>query len=1191
MKTRQTKQKSYSLSQKILLRKYISIALLLLFAVFLPQKISADVVFQDSFDNIPGAGDINMSNSIAGRQFGTLAPLSYSGPGVASSLVGDSAPFPGKLYWGPNMISPDYNFTELTGGFTVEFDLLTSEAVSWTGVSIGAEDQNERLNTTKGLGFLFNVQGNYLMFDNGVNVAAFGPETIPSGVFFHVLISVTTESFGGDDDVKVALFIDGKPMNLHNAGAGALNQFTYVRQAPLKSNYIILDSWAEPTSKTTVDNFTISSSASGFYEYNWTNNASSKIDSGKTYSHKINLSDDDDVTINGELFTGSSSNISGVAWSMINGVGDNNFTRGTVANPDITGSGTNLVNDFFMEGYNQSSAIILSNLTPGAMYAMTLYNRGYVGNRTAYFAPGDSESSIVKLNPNLNGNSGILFKHIYTAPSDGVFSMSVTPAETNTDHILYYAFSNELSPPPEPKNISASQGSFVDKTVVNWNSVSGADKYQVWRNDIDSSSSATDISVALSETTFTDTTADVNIDYYYWVKAKNTNGWSDFSLSTLGFSTDSAGPDQPTNVLPTDGAEISDFPLILEGSPFSDGSWTMKSVRWQISDTTNYSSIVWDSGELSTNATSITAPSGLLGLTNFWRVRYENDRNQWSDWSDYTVFLVERDYNSPLYFYETFNNVSGSGDVNKEYYATGRQIGKVVPVDYVSQGITEVGNAAANPDKLTLSGEESSCSPNMSFTKSGCFKIEFDITPSPDGTAICFGKAAKNSAPKSAGGMGIVFYGDGSGRYDVYNSSSLESVITNPAATGSMHIMITAGTEDFENSPANIAMFINEEPMPLNKYWVLQHTNLPDYSEIHWGYSYPFEKANGLNENFVTFYNYDGDAIIDNFSIQEITTNVSVYSWSDDNDIRVDSSRTYTHAYNLSTNNSVVINGVTFDGTDKYQGVFPPNGVPAVTGSNWFFYDPDGYFEEDYLWSAATVHAGAAGYPSGSGKELLRDVLFDKFSGALLSLEVTPNTTNVLTFYKIAWADGGYPFIVAGNDGGAPQTVDMSAFLAGDGITMDYTYIAPDNGIFKIAFGPAMVTIGAFSNYEITNNIPPVLATIDSLDFGEIVQGESLTFQLPVFNIGKGIVSGEISGITAPFSLASGSNYTAQSESPDFVSVTFAPIGDDDYSNSVSFVGSGGTSEVVLKGTGIPEPLSLIIYYLSFVIFYFVRRK
>jgi len=1166
---------------------FFAAVLSILFVTF----TNAEIVFQDTFDNIPGSGDINMSNTVAGRQFGTLAPLSYSGFGVGTSLVGDSAPFPGKLNWGPNMISPDHNFTDLTGGFTIEFDILTTGAVSWTGISIGAESQDERINTTKGIGFLLHKQGNLQMFDNGGIIAAFGPETIPSGVFFHVLISVTTESFGGDDDVKVALFIDGKPMNVHNAGVGALNQFTYVRQEPFKSNYIILDSWAEATSRTTVDNFTIRSTASKLYEYNWTNDASSRIDSGKTYSHKINLGDDDDVSVNGELFTGSSSNNSGTGWAMINGFGDNKFSRGTVPNPEITGDGTNLVYDFLHEGYNQSSAIILSNLTPGAMYAMTFYNRGYAGIRKAYFAPGDSESSIVVLDPNLNANGGRLYKYIYTAPSNGIFSMSVTPSETNSDFILYYAFSNELSPPPAPENISASQGDFTDKVVVNWGAVDGADKYQVWRNDSDDSSSATAISIALSEATFTDMTGDVNIDYYYWVKGENTNGWSGFSESALGFRTDSTGPDKPINVSPVDGAKISDFPVTLEGSAYSDGSWPMVSAHWQIDDRTSFSSPTWDTGELLTNAVTITAPTGPLVLSNYWRVRYKNGRNQWSDWSDHTLFVAERDYDSPFYFYETFNNVSGSGDVNKEYYVTGRQIGQAAPLDYVSQGTTEVGDAATNPDKLTLSGEASSCSPNLSFTKSGYFKIEFDITPGTEGTAICFGKATKNAKPKSPGGLGIVFYGNGSGRYDVYDGNTLDSVITNPTATGTMHVMITAATESFENDTANIAMFINGGPVPLKKLWIVAHTNLPDYAEIHWGYYYTFIKGSGFSENFITFYNNNGTAVIDNLSIQETTTNVSVYAWSNDSDIRVDSSRTYTHAYNLSTNNSVVVNGVTFNATDKYQGVFPPNGVPAVTGTDWHFYDPDGYFEQDYLWSAESVHSGAAGYPSGNGKDLLRDVLFDKFSGFYLSLDVTPGTTNVLTFYKIAWAPGGYNLILAGNDGGAPQNVDMSVFAAGDGITFDYTYIAPDTGVFKIALGPWIGgTIAAFSNYELTAS-DPQLETINALDFGEVVAGESKTFQLPVFNLGAGTVSGQVSGISSPFSLNSGSDYSAQSESPDFVNITFAPLSIGDYSNVVSLAGSGGSAQVELKGTAIPEPVFVISYLLSAIGLFLALRK
>jgi len=746
--------------------------------------------------------------------------------------------------------------------------------------------------------------------------------------------------------------------------------------------------------------------------------------------------------------------------------------------------------------------------------------------------------------------------------------------------------------PEPPQGVSATGGSTNDRVIVTWFFDSEADKYRIFRNTVADTNMAIDISGELGDVTqYDDTTALNNSNYYYWVQAGNSHGWSPLSDYAIGFRTDSTGPDKPSNISPADGS-TPEFPISLAASAYSDsGGWPFAISEWQISSSTSFSPRITISAGAVTNITP--AIGDLYTGTNYWSVRYGNDRNKWSDWSDTTTFIVNRDMDSPFYFYETFNNVSGSGDVNKEYNASGRQLGFAAPLNYVSQSTTEVGDSATNPNKLTLSGVDASCSPNYSFTKSGNFKIEFDITPSADGTAICFGKASKNAAPNSPGGMSIVFYGNGSGRYDVYDSATLDSVITNSSATGTMHVMITASTEDFDNSIANIAMFINGEPIPLHKYWVVGFTNLPDYAELHWGYFYIHEKVTGFDENYITFYNNNGTAVIDNFRIQETTPNQSVYSWSNDSDIRVDSSRNYTHAYNLSTNNSVNVNGVTFNGTDKYQGVFPPNGVPAVTGTNWHFYDPDGYFEEDYLWSAATVQSGAAGYPSGSGKDLLRDVLFDKFSGFYLSLDVTSGTTNVLTFYKIAWIAGGSPLTFAGNDGGAPQKIDMSAFAAGDGMTIDYTYVAPDNGIFNLVLGPiAGGTIAAFSNYELTNNIAPVLETIDLLDFGELIAGETKTFQLPVFNVGAGTVSGEVSGILSPFSLSGGSNYSAKSESPDFVSISFTPTAEEDYTNIIFLIGSGGSTQVELKGHGVPEPISVIGYLLSvFGIFIFAKRK
>ena len=87
------KTKNLNLMKKLNLKLVTVTLVTFLFVTF----ANAEIVFQDTFNNIPGSGDINTSNSISGRQFGKLAPLNYSEIGTPGSLVGTAAPFPGKL--------------------------------------------------------------------------------------------------------------------------------------------------------------------------------------------------------------------------------------------------------------------------------------------------------------------------------------------------------------------------------------------------------------------------------------------------------------------------------------------------------------------------------------------------------------------------------------------------------------------------------------------------------------------------------------------------------------------------------------------------------------------------------------------------------------------------------------------------------------------------------------------------------------------------------------------------------------------------------------------------------------------------------------------------------------------------------------------------------------------------------------
>jgi len=89
-------------------------------------------------------------------------------------------------------------------------------------------------------------------------------------------------------------------------------------------------------------------------------------------------------------------------------------------------------------------------------------------------------------------------------------------------------------PPSPPTNVSASDGTYTDKVRVTWTASSGATGYKVFRNTSNNSLSAQQVgtSAALS---YDDTTAVAGTTYWYWVKAYNNAGDSEFSNGDSGY--------------------------------------------------------------------------------------------------------------------------------------------------------------------------------------------------------------------------------------------------------------------------------------------------------------------------------------------------------------------------------------------------------------------------------------------------------------------------------------------------------------------------------------------------------------------------------------------------------------------------------------------------------------------------------
>ena len=137
--------------------------------------------------------------------------------------------------------------------------------------------------------------------------------------------------------------------------------------------------------------------------------------------------------------------------------------------------------------------------------------------------------------PLVNSELSLIYSYIGGFTNNYINFITLHSSVADIDNLTVCSLSPQ---PATPVEVSATDGTYCDKIRITWAEIINATKYKVYRNTENNSGSSIDISGELTTTIFDDTSVVTNQLYYYWVKAGNSEGWSDFSDSDSGYIND-----------------------------------------------------------------------------------------------------------------------------------------------------------------------------------------------------------------------------------------------------------------------------------------------------------------------------------------------------------------------------------------------------------------------------------------------------------------------------------------------------------------------------------------------------------------------------------------------------------------------------------------------------------------------------
>jgi len=120
--------------------------------------------------------------------------------------------------------------------------------------------------------------------------------------------------------------------------------------------------------------------------------------------------------------------------------------------------------------------------------------------------------------------------------SDIDFAGNPRIIDSKVDIGAYEFVPSYTNPPAVPTGLTASDGTKLDSVEINWSSAARATSYLIFRNTTNLTSSANIIADKVGLGSFSDTSVTAAVTYFYWAKAVNNAGTSDFSNVDTGFS-------------------------------------------------------------------------------------------------------------------------------------------------------------------------------------------------------------------------------------------------------------------------------------------------------------------------------------------------------------------------------------------------------------------------------------------------------------------------------------------------------------------------------------------------------------------------------------------------------------------------------------------------------------------------------